>query len=96
MSNNRVTLRLINIGDPGNKADNTPAGAFGNVDKEFRLSETETTVSQYTAFLNAVAKYTRTPEDAKIDKATYAYLEGLYDQGMGSPKLPLKAQIERK
>lgn len=60
-----IDIPLVKIGDPGNAADPTsnillPGGAeegdqLGAVSYEYFIGETEVTVTQYTAFLNAVA-----------------------------------------
>lgn len=55
-------IEFVTIGLPGNAADPTDGDAglagtqnFGSVPYEFRMAKFETTLAQYTAFLNAVA-----------------------------------------
>jgi sulfatase modifying factor 1 len=50
-----VTIDTITVGDPGNVADFT---GFGAVDSTYSISKYETTISQYTTFLNSVASVT--------------------------------------
>ena len=73
-----VALDLVNIGNPNNAPDVSPYGTYGAVGYEFRLSTKETTVAQYTEFLNAVAKYI--PQDTPTEK--YDYLRDLWQKGM--------------
>jgi sulfatase modifying factor 1 len=47
-----VTIETVKVGDAGNAADTTGYGAVTNV---FAIGKYEVTLSQYTAFLNAVA-----------------------------------------
>ena len=61
-----VNIDYVNVGNAGNAAD---ASSYGAVAYNFKIAKNETTVSQYTEFLNAVAK---------ID--TY----GLYNTSMAS------------
>lgn len=61
-----VVVEMVRVGNPGNAADTT---GYGNVPYEYLIAKHETTIGQYTAFLNAVAA-----ED----------LYGLYDPGMRS------------
>jgi formylglycine-generating enzyme required for sulfatase activity len=62
----QVTLDMVTVGDPGNANDTT---GYGAVNDAFRIAKFETTIGQYTAFLNAVA-------------ATDTY--ALYNPNMGS------------
>jgi ELWxxDGT repeat protein len=48
-----VAIEMVTVGDPGNAADTT---GYGAVDYLFAIGKYEVTLSQYTAFLNAVAK----------------------------------------
>jgi hypothetical protein len=48
-----ITIATVPIGDPGNPAD--PATGAGAVDYTYQMGTYDVTVSQYTAFLNAVA-----------------------------------------
>ena len=87
---NKVSLPLVNIGNPKNKADVTPNGTYGATSYEFRISQTETTVSDYVAFLNAAAKYTTDSNGNKLE-----YLENLYSaKEMGRDK-QIQAQVIR-
>jgi len=61
-----VTLDMVTVGSPGNAADTTGYGAVGY---EYSIGKYEVTISQYSAFLNAVA-------------ATDTY--GLYNANMGT------------
>jgi formylglycine-generating enzyme required for sulfatase activity len=50
-----VTFDWVTVGNPGNSADTRfDATGYGSVDYTYRISQTEVTNSQYTAFLNAV------------------------------------------
>ena len=64
-----VTIALSTVGNPGNTADPATGSAYGNVNYTFNIGTYDVTVSQYTAFLNAVAQ-------------TDPY--GLYDTNMGT------------
>ena len=70
----KISLPLIQIGFANNKADITPQGNFGSVPYEYRISKTETTVNDYVAFLNAVARFTADASGTRL-----AYLESLYN-----------------
>jgi sulfatase modifying factor 1 len=48
-----VTIETVTVGDPGNAADST---GFGAVDYVYNIGKYEVTISQYTAFLNSVAR----------------------------------------
>ncbi len=48
-----VTVDMVPVGNAGNEADDT---GFGAVAYDYQIGKYEVTVSQYTAFLNAVAK----------------------------------------
>jgi len=48
-----VTIDFVTVGNAGNPADATGYGAVGY---EYRIARNETTIGQYTEFLNAVAK----------------------------------------
>ncbi len=61
-----VSIDTVLVGDAGNPADST---GFGEVAYDFLIGKTEVTISQYTAFLNAVA-------------ATDTF--GLYNAGMAT------------
>lgn len=61
-----VVVEMVRVGNPGNAPDAT---GYGNVSYEYFIAKHETTIGQYTAFLNAVAA-----ED----------LSGLYDLRMQS------------
>jgi formylglycine-generating enzyme required for sulfatase activity len=50
-----VAFDWITIGDPGNACDTQSEGCFGAVAGTYRISEYETTNTQYAEFLNAVA-----------------------------------------
>ena len=49
-----ITIDLVQIGDPGNAPDSV-SGHHGAVANVFNIGKTDVTVSQYCAFLNAVA-----------------------------------------
>lgn len=49
----QITIDLINIGNPGNPDDFT---GYGGVSYGYAIGKYEVTLTQYTAFLNAVAK----------------------------------------
>lgn len=69
-----VALDLVNVGNPGNQPDVNAYGSFGAVEYQYRISSKETTVAQYTEFLNAVAKYI--PENTPTEN--YDYLRDLW------------------
>jgi sulfatase modifying factor 1 len=48
-----VTIDWVDVGDPGNAADDTGYGAVANA---FQIAKYEVTIGQYVEFLNAVAK----------------------------------------
>jgi sulfatase modifying factor 1 len=48
-----ITYDLVTVGDRGNANDGT---GYGGVDHDYRIGAYEVTISQYAAFLNAVAK----------------------------------------
>lgn len=50
-----VVIQFVTVGDAGNAADTHPVG-YGAVGYEYRIGTYETTIGQYTTFLNAVAK----------------------------------------
>jgi formylglycine-generating enzyme required for sulfatase activity len=62
-----VTIDWVTVGDAGNAADTT---GYGSVSYDYRIGKYEITISQYSAFLNAVSK-------------TDTY--GLYETGNGIP-----------
>ena len=47
------SLEFVEVGDPGNAADDT---GFGAVGYPFRIGKTEVTAAQWVAFLNTKAK----------------------------------------
>ena len=51
-----VTIALSTVGNPGNAADPATGSLYGNVNYTFNIGTYDVTVSQYTAFLNAVAQ----------------------------------------
>ena len=51
-----VTIDWVTVGDPGNACDTQPSGCFGTVPYTYRISKYEITNTQYSEFLNAVAK----------------------------------------
>lgn len=68
-----VCVDTVNVGDAGNAAD-TDTG-YGAVNYDYAIGKYEMTVSQYVAFLNAVASV---PPNAGV--------AGLWDKGMEKPK----------
>jgi formylglycine-generating enzyme required for sulfatase activity len=86
----KISLPLLHVGFANNKADITPQGTFGSVPYEYRISKTETTVNDYVAFLNAVARFT-----TDASGQTLTYLDNLYSaKEMGRDK-QINAQIKR-
>ena len=63
-----VNIALVPVGDPGNVAD--PLTGYGAVSYSYSIGESNVTMGQYTAFLNAVA--------------TSADPYGLYNTGMAT------------
>ena len=51
-----VTIALSTVGNPGNAADPATGSLYGNVSYTFNIGTYDVTVTQYTAFLNAVAQ----------------------------------------
>jgi formylglycine-generating enzyme len=49
-----ITIATVPVGNPGNAPD--PSTGFGEVDYTYNIGEYDVTSTQYTAFLNAVAK----------------------------------------
>ena len=49
----QTSLQFVTVGDPGNAADTTGYGAVGYT---YQIGTYDVTLSQYTAFLNAVAR----------------------------------------
>lgn len=49
-----VSIEMVTVADPGNAAD--PATGFGSVAQSFAIARRGVTISDYVAFLNAVAK----------------------------------------
>lgn len=47
-----VTIDMVTVGDPGNAADTT---GYGAVNSTYKIGKYDVTISQYAAFLNAVA-----------------------------------------
>jgi sulfatase modifying factor 1 len=47
-----ITIETVRVGRPGNKPDTT---GYGRVESNYAIGKYEITISQYTAFLNAVA-----------------------------------------
>jgi sulfatase modifying factor 1 len=75
-----VTIDTITVGDPGNVADFT---GFGAVDSTYSISKYETTISQYTTFLNSVASVTTNAYIITAD-STNNYLVDLWYSKMSS------------
>jgi formylglycine-generating enzyme required for sulfatase activity len=50
-----VTIDFVTVGNAGNAADPATGDIFGAVSYDYRMARNETTISQYTGFLNAVA-----------------------------------------
>lgn len=81
-----VCMETVNVGDPGNPAD-TDTG-YGAVSQAYAIGKYEVTVSQYVAFLNAVAKV---PPNSAIEDLwnmdmydTASYVSGGLIQRTGS------------
>ena len=56
ISTSAITIDTIHVGDPGNPSRSLAVGqGFGGVGYSYEIGKYEITVSQYTAFLNAVA-----------------------------------------
>jgi formylglycine-generating enzyme len=51
-----IVLDFVPVGDTTNTGHSIPGGTFGAVSTQFHIGKYEVTVSQYAAFLNAVAK----------------------------------------
>jgi formylglycine-generating enzyme required for sulfatase activity len=50
-----IFIETVPVGDPGNSNDPATGDLYGGVRYNYRIAKYETTVGQYTAFLNAVA-----------------------------------------
>ncbi len=68
-----LTYELVPVGNPGNANDLATGGIYGGVAYDYQIGKYEVTISQYAAFLNAVAK----------DDVNQLYLP-LYSSQMGS------------
>jgi formylglycine-generating enzyme len=51
-----ITIDTVTVGNPGNAPDTRNGPSLGTVPYNYAIGKYETTVGQYTAFLNAVAK----------------------------------------
>lgn len=71
-----VAIETVEVGNAGNAATTIEGRALGAVAQVYRMSKTEVTIAQYTAFLNAVAK--------RGDGANSAVIESLYDSRMAT------------
>jgi formylglycine-generating enzyme required for sulfatase activity len=52
----QTSLQFVTVGDPGNAADPATGNLYGSVAYTYQIGKCDVTLSQYTAFLNAVAK----------------------------------------
>src|SRR5262245_45944756 len=50
-----VTINVVSVGDPGNANDPATGNKYGGVGYNYKIGLGEVTISQYAAFLNAVA-----------------------------------------
>ena len=50
-----IGYQFVPVGDPGNAADTNTGAAYGSVSYNYNIGKYEVTLTQYTAFLNAVA-----------------------------------------
>ena len=50
-----ITLQTVTIGDPGNPNDTATGSLYGGVGYTYNIGKYDVTLTQYTAFLNAVA-----------------------------------------
>jgi sulfatase modifying factor 1 len=66
-----VNIETVTVGDAGNSADTT---GYGAVNYEFNIGKYETTIAQYTVFLNAVAR-----------RPSEFYVLDLWSPGMTEP-----------
>lgn len=71
-----VTLDTVEIADPGNVAASISGSSYGAVADTFRMGKFEVTITQYAAFLNAIAKFS--------DGLNGAAILSLYDARMAS------------
>ena len=51
-----VTIAISIVGNPGNAADSATGSLYGNVEYTYGIGTYDVTLTQYTAFLNAVAR----------------------------------------
>jgi sulfatase modifying factor 1 len=51
----RITYQMVTVGDPGNAADANNGSVYGSVNYSYQIGKYDVTISQYAAFLNAVA-----------------------------------------
>jgi hypothetical protein len=51
-----VDISYVSVGNAGNVADTATGSLYGAVSYTYQIAKNETTISQYTEFLNAVAK----------------------------------------
>lgn len=71
-----LSLETREVGDAGNSAITINETPLGSVPNAFRIATFETTLAQYTTFLNAVAK--------RLDTPNGPIVESLYDPRMGT------------
>ena len=92
-----VTINTVYVGNAGNASDPGTGGAFGAVAYDYRIGQTEVTIGQYTAFLNAVAA-TDTYSLYNTNMATDPAIAGIARGGapgsysynvIGSPNKPI-------
>ncbi len=75
-----VTYELVPVGNPGNANDPATGGIYGGVGYEYQIGKYVVTISQYTDFLNAVAK-TDTYSLYNVNMATDLTIAGISQTG---------------
>lgn len=82
-----VTIDYATVGDPGNLADPATGGLYGAVGYEYKIAKNETTISQYTEFLNAVAAVPSGSHQTTLwnsEMGSNAYTAGITRSGSGT------------
>jgi formylglycine-generating enzyme required for sulfatase activity len=82
LSNPRLEIETVSVGNPGNPGDAQMQGVFGAVDYVYAIGKYEVTAGQYAVFLDAVAA---TDTYALYDSRMWTRAEGCKIERTGSP-----------
>jgi sulfatase modifying factor 1 len=88
-----VTIETVTVGDAGNAPD--PATGYGAVSNVFAIGKYEVTISQYTAFLNSVARTNTNSYIVNLWSAqmTVEAIAGISRSGSGSLASPYSYSV---